>query len=55
MRKNIDKTWLTQAAGEVMGDAGMQLEATYIRRRQGTVLQWVVLIPIFDVCVIEKG
>ena len=43
------------AAGEVLRAAGMHKEATYISRSQGTVLQWVDLHPIFDVCSQEQG
>ena len=48
-RKNPDETWVTLVVGEVMGEAGMQLAATYIGRRQGTVDQWVALRRIFEV------
>ena len=35
--------------------AGMQLEMTYIGRRQATVAQWVVLHPLFEVCARKTG
>ena len=38
----------------VQNAAGMQLEITYMWRRQATVSHWGVLRPISEVCVGEK-
>ena len=54
-QRNIEGTWVTPASGEVLREYGDQTAATYIRRRQVTVVQWVDLIPIFEVCAQEQG
>ena len=54
-QRNIEGTWVTPASGEVLREYGAQTAATYIRRRQVTVAQWVDLIPIFEVFAQEQG
>ena len=39
--------WEIPVDGDVLRAVGMNTEATYISRSQGTVLQWVDLHPIF--------
>ena len=34
---------------------GTQSEITYIGKQQATVEQWMMLLPIFEVCAGEKG
>ena len=48
-RRRADRTWFTTAAEEVREAAGTQSVTTYIGRRQGTVVQWVALRPVFEV------
>ena len=54
-QRNTEGTWVTPASGEVLREYVMQTSATYIRRRQVTVEQWVDLRPIFEVCTQEQG
>ena len=49
VRRKADGTWVTPKAEVDQEKVGTQLEITYIRRKQGTVLQWVALRMIFDV------
>ena len=43
----------TPAAGEVLKADGIQTSAPYIGRMNETVVQWVDLYPIFEVCTRE--
>ena len=54
-QRTTDRIWETPEAGEVLKASRMQTSGTYIGRRQGTVAQWVVLQPIFEVCAQEQG
>ena len=49
-RKNTYGSWVTPREKVVRAAAGTHSEMTYIRRIQGTVVQWVELWPIFEVC-----
>ena len=53
--QNPDRAWMTPEAGEVLGEAEMQLVAMYIGHRYGTVTQWVDLRPIFEVYARYQG
>ena len=46
-RITTDRTWATPAAGEVLRAARMKTAPTCIDHRQGMVVQWVALRPIF--------
>ena len=52
-RQKSDEIWVIPKAEVVQETTGTQLEMTYNGRRQGTVVQWVVLRPIFEVCARE--
>ena len=54
-RHNADGTRSTPATEEVQEAAGTQLSTTYIGIRQGTVAQWVVMSPVFELCVRDTG
>ena len=47
---NIDSTWATLLAGEVLREARIKTAATYISRRKGVVPQWISLRPISEDC-----
>ena len=53
--RKADGTWVTPRAELVWEVERTQSEMTYIGRRQGTMAQWVVLRPIFQVCTKGKG
>ena len=53
-RWNIVRTWVTLALVEVREEYWIQLAATYIRRRYGTVDPWVVLFLILKFFAMEK-
>ena len=48
--RNIDGTWATLEAKELLGAAGIKTATTYPDHRQGLVYQWVDLRAIFEVC-----
>ena len=54
-RRNTYGMWATTGTRDVLRADGMQTAATYIRRSQGTVVQWVDTLLIFKVCAWEKG
>ena len=48
--RKVDGGWVNPW-GEVVQEAALtQSEMTYIGRQQVTVVQWVVLCPIFEFC-----
>ena len=47
--------WVTLREKVVWEASGTQSKMTYIGRRQGTVIHWVALRPIFEVCAGETG
>ena len=53
--QKADGTWVTPRTEVTWEVKGTQSETTYIRRRQGTVAQWVTLWLIFDACAREMG
>ena len=53
--RNAYRIWITTKAEVVWEAAGTQVEMTYIRRRQGTLTQWVVLHMIFKICARDTG
>ena len=48
-----DGTWETPGAEVIRKAAGNQLEIICIEQRQATVVHWVVMRPLFDVCARE--
>ena len=54
-RRLGDGTWETPGAEGIQEAAGNQSARIYIERRQATVVQWVALHPLFEVCAREKG
>ena len=50
-----DDTWETLRAEGIQEEVGTQLDRIYIERRQKTVVQWVELRPLFEVCAREIG
>ena len=46
---------MTPAAGQGREAGGVQAAETYIDRIQSMVDQWVVMLPIFGVYVMDKG
>ena len=50
-----DRTWETTGAEGVREAAGTQSMRIYIEQRQETVLQWVALRTLFEVCTRETG
>ena len=55
VRRIVSSTWKTPRSEVVQEAAVMQLVMTYIGRQQATVEKWVVLRPISEVYVGEKG
>ena len=53
-RKTTNRMWETPADEEVLRTVGMNTAATYIGCRQGKVVQWVSLRPIFKVYAQEQ-
>ena len=53
VRRIGDGMWETPRAKVVWESAGTQLAMAYIIRRQATVVQWVALLPLFEVCARE--
>ena len=49
-RQKLYRTWVTPRMEVVQEAVVNQSEMTYIGRIQGTVEQWVVPRPIFEVC-----
>ena len=47
--------WETPGAEVVWEASGTQSAMTYIGRHQATVVQWVALRPIIEVCAGEKS
>ena len=45
-----DGTWETLGAEGIQEAVGTQLARIYIERRQATVVQWMSLHPLFEVC-----
>ena len=54
-RQKADRTWVTTNVEVVREAEGTHPEMAHIGRRQGTVAQWVMLRPIFEVCERETG
>ena len=54
-KRQVDGTWETPAAEEVIRAAGMKLVADYIGQRQAIAVQWVDLRSLLEVCVRETG
>ena len=50
-----DGSWQKVASGIVLQGVGTQPLQTYIDRMQVTVVEWVALRPLFEVCVNETG
>ena len=50
-----DKTWTKEGPYRVMQAAGTKPLRGYIDKRQATVVEWVKLRPIFEVCAEETG
>ena len=50
-----DGSWCKEAVDRVLQGAGKQPLRTYLYRRQATVVKWVDLQPIFEVCERETG
>ena len=50
-----DGTWRQVASEKVPEKSRTQYLGTYIDRRQATVVEWVALRPILDVCDRETG
>ena len=50
-----DKTWTKEGPYRVMQEAGTKPLRGYIDKRQATVVEWVKLRPIFEVCAEETG
>ena len=48
-------TWRQVSAETVMKKAGNQTLGTYIYRKQITVMEWVALRPILEVCARETS
>ena len=48
-----DGSWQKVESYRVIQGAGIQPIQTYIDRRQGTVVEWVALRPILEVCTNE--
>ena len=49
------KTWRGASSSRVLKDAGNQTLGTYIDKRQATVVYWVVLRLILNICNRETG
>ena len=54
-KKLKDGSWLKLTADRVLQRLVTQPLQTYLDRRQATVLEWVALQPIFEVCTRETG
>ena len=52
-KKLEDETWETTGSEGTREAAGTKLDMIYIERRQATVVQWVLLHPLFGVCTRE--
>ena len=50
-----DGTWETVGEEFIQDSVGTQSASIYTERRQATVVQWVVLRPLFEVCARYKG
>ena len=50
-----ERMWETPGAEVVWEASGTQSAMTYIGRHQATVVQWVALQPIFEVCAGDKS
>ena len=50
-----DETWKNDGADRVLQVAETKPLWEYIKRRQATVVEWVSLRPIFEVCAEEMG
>ena len=49
-KRQLYGTWWQEGAESVLKAKGVNTISTYINKRQATVVQWVVLQPIFEVC-----
>ena len=54
-KRQRDGTWRNKAATRVFKEARTQTLGTYIDNRQVTVVEWVELRPILEVCDREIG
>ena len=50
-----DETWKSAAAASVLKEVLTQTRGKYIDKTQATVSEWVVLMPILEVCDRETG
>ena len=50
-----DGTWETPGAEGIREASRIHLDRIYIERRQATMVQWVALLPLFEVCVRGTG
>ena len=49
-KRKRDGNWRSAAAARVIKEAVIQTLGTYIYKWQATVVDWVVLRPILDIC-----
>ena len=54
-KRQRDGTWRSAAAVIVLKEGGTQTLGTYIDKRHATVVEWVVLSKIPDVCNRDLG
>ena len=54
-RRLGDETWRNEGDDRVIQEAGTKHLREYINRRQATVVKWVELQPILEVCTKETG
>ena len=49
------KTWKKYGTDSVLQETGTKHLREYVNNKQATVAEWVVLLPIFEVCANETG
>ena len=54
-KRQRDGTWRHRTAVSVIKEAGTHTPGTYIDKRQATVVEWVALRPILEVCDRKAG
>ena len=54
-KRQRDGTWISASVESVIKEAGTKTLEVYIHKRKETVVEWVVLMPILEVCNMGTG